>query len=99
MGVQVALNFKKWKNSGHYIETLLGGKVQIFYAYSHPIFGILFNFLITKKTEFFACSFQEIFKLYFRIPGKFLSGFLVRHIFWCKVFSDSHDPKGVSKVT
>ena len=86
MGVQVAPNFQKRKNSGHCIETILGGKVLRFYAYSHPIFGILFNFLIAEKTEkFLQIFFLEIFQLDFLIPGKFLSGFLVQHTFWCLV--------------
>ena len=86
MGVQVAPKFQKWKNSGHLIETIIGGKAQTFYAYSHPIFGILFNSLITEKTEkFLQIFYLEIFKIDFRIPGKFLSGFLVRYTFWCLV--------------
>ena len=72
MGVQVAPKFQKWKNSGHFIETILGGKAQRFYAYSHPVFGILFNSLITEKTEKFSqIRILEIFKRDFQIPGKF----------------------------
>ena len=86
MGVQVAPMFQKWKNYGQYFETILGGKVLRFYASSHPIFGILFNFLITEKTEkFLQILILKIFKLDFQIPGKILSGFLVRHTFWCLV--------------
>ena len=83
MGVQVAPMFQKWKNYGQYFETILGGNVLRFYASSHPIFGILFNFLITEKTEkFLQILFLEIFKLDFQIPGKILSEFLMRHTFW-----------------
>ena len=86
MGVQVASIFQKWKNYGQYFETILGGNVLRFYASSHPIFGILFNFLITEKTEkFLQIFFLEIFQLNFLITGKFLSGFLVQHTFWCLV--------------
>ena len=44
--------FPKMDKFGNFIETietLLGGKVQKFYAYSHSIFEILLNFLITVK--------------------------------------------------
>ena len=83
MGVQVAPMFQKWKNYGQYFETILGGNVLRFYAYSHPIFEILYNFLITEKTEkFLQILFLEIFKLDFQIPGKILSEFLMRHTFW-----------------
>ena len=83
MGVQVASMFKKWKFYGQYFETILGGNVLRFYAYSHPIFEILYNFLITEKTEkFLQILILEIFKLDFHIPGKILSGFLMRHTFW-----------------
>ena len=86
MGVQVAPMFQKWKNYGQYFETILGGNVLRFYAYSHPIFGILFNSLIAEKIEkFLRIFFLEIFQLDFLIPGKFLSGFLVLHTFWCLV--------------
>ena len=62
MGVQVASMFKKWKNYGQYFETILGGNVLRFYAYSHPIFEILYNFLITEKTEkFLQILLLEIF--------------------------------------
>ena len=81
MGVQVASMFQKWKNYGQYFETILGGNVLRFYVYSHPIFGILFNFLITEKTEkFLQILFLEIFKLDFQILGKILSGILVQHL-------------------
>ena len=98
MGVQVAPMFQKWKNYGQYFETILGGNVLRFYAYSHPIFEILYNFLITEKTEkFLWILFLEIFKLDFRIPGKILSRFLVQNISWRLVTSVT--PLGVMGVT
>ena len=73
MGIQVAQKFQKWKNSGHFIETILGGKAQRFYAYSHPVFGILFNSLITEKTEKFSqIRILQIFNHNFQIPRPFL---------------------------
>ena len=71
MGVQVTPKFQKWLNLGRLlVYTILGGKVRI-----------LQQFFVTEK--FLRIIFLEILKLDFQIPGKILSGFLVRNIFWC----------------
>ena len=98
MGSNWPQSAKKGKTYWHFIETILSGNVQTFYAYSHSSFGILLNFLIAEKIEkFLQIFFLEIFKLDFRIPGKILNGFLVQHIFWCLV--TSMIPRGVTEVT
>ena len=52
--------------NGHSIETKLGGKVLVFYAYSWAIFRFSWNFLITEKTEnFFQILCLEILKHHF----------------------------------
>ena len=52
--------------NGHSIETKLGGKVLVFYAYSWAIFRFSWNFLITEKTEIFFSNFVfRIFKTSF----------------------------------
>ena len=86
MGVQIAPMFQKWKNYGQYFETILGGKVLRFYAYLKPNFKILWNSLITEKTEnFLPILVFEILKCDIQIPGKILSEILVRDMFWLLV--------------
>ena len=68
--------------NGHSIETKLGGKVLVFYAYSWAIFRFSWNFLITEKTEnFFQILCLEFLKHHFKISGSILSGIMVQHNF------------------
>ena len=68
--------------NGHSIETKLGGKVLVFYAYSWAIFRFSWNFLITETTEnFFQILCLEILKNHFKISGSILSGIMVQHNF------------------
>ena len=77
---------KMKKKQPDWTEMKLDGKVPGFYAYWYPILVISENSLVTEKTEkFMPILFLGIFKLDFRIPGKILSGFLVRHMLWCLV--------------
>ena len=69
--------------NGQSIETKLGGKVLVSYAYSWAISRFSWNFLITETTEyFFQILCLEILKHHIHISGKILSGNLLLHLLW-----------------
>ena len=73
MGVQVTSKCQKWKNAEHSIDTILGGKVQGFYA--HFTSQTQFSFKFPRKWEnweYFANFDFRILKLDIQISGKIL---------------------------
>ena len=82
MGSQSSKNWQNGKKGAHFYETILGGKYSKLIVLSNSESSFCQYFLVTEKTEkFLQILILEIFKLDFWIPGKILSGFLVRHMF------------------
>ena len=79
-GSKVPKNGKMAKKGAHFYETILGGKYSKLIVLSNSESSFCQYFLVTEKTEkFLQILILEIFKLDFWIPGKILSGILLRH--------------------
>ena len=79
-GSKVSKNGKIAKKGAHFHETILGGKDSKLIVFSKSESSFCQYFLFAEKTETFLQILTiEIFKLNFWIPGKILSGILVRN--------------------